>query len=126
MLERRRYRGAKEENMNEIATYYDSIAESYAQEWYSSTVMLESVKEFIKTIGEKEPRVLDLGCGPGCESRKLINEGASVVGVDISKKSIEIARKMNPKGLFYNIGYPDISSDLGLFDGIFACSSLVH
>ena len=37
--------------------------------------------------------VLDAGCGTGYLSRKLADEGASVTGVDISPRMIEIARK---------------------------------
>jgi cyclopropane fatty-acyl-phospholipid synthase-like methyltransferase len=37
-------------------------------------------------------RVLDLGCGPGLYSSRLAAAGASVVGVDFSRNSIEYAR----------------------------------
>ena len=37
-------------------------------------------------------KVLDLGCGPGLYSARLAGAGASVVGVDFSRNSIEHAR----------------------------------
>ncbi|MGI6632072.1 MAG: class I SAM-dependent methyltransferase [Bacillota bacterium] len=38
-------------------------------------------------------RVLDLGCGPGLYAEGLARRGVSVVGVDISERSLEYARK---------------------------------
>ena len=48
--------------------------------------------------GEVEGRdVLDAGCGTGYLSRKLVERGARVVGVDLSKEMIEIARARGPE-----------------------------
>lgn len=41
-------------------------------------------------------RVLDAGCGTGYLTRKLAGRGASVVGVDLSDRMIEIARRSAP------------------------------
>jgi len=41
--------------------------------------------------------VLDAGCGTGYLSRKLSDKGASVIGIDLSSKMIEIARQKNPE-----------------------------
>jgi len=40
--------------------------------------------------------VLDVGCGTGYLSRKLYEQGASVVGIDFSNKMIQIARSKTP------------------------------
>ena len=42
--------------------------------------------------------VLDLGCGTGRLSRWLAEQGASVVGIDFSEKSVAIASKQGPRG----------------------------
>lgn len=45
----------------------------------------------------KNKRVLDLGCGFGWHCQYAVEQGAqSVVGVDISEKMLEAARKMHP------------------------------
>jgi ubiquinone/menaquinone biosynthesis C-methylase UbiE len=41
-------------------------------------------------------RVLDLGCGSGYFSRLLANEGAKVVGIDLSGKMIDLAIRNSP------------------------------
>lgn len=41
--------------------------------------------------------VLDVGCGTGYLARKLHEQGAGVVGVDVSERMIEIARRRAPE-----------------------------
>jgi 2-polyprenyl-3-methyl-5-hydroxy-6-metoxy-1,4-benzoquinol methylase len=40
-------------------------------------------------------RVLDVGCGTGRISRWLAAQGATVVGIDFSARSVEIARRLS-------------------------------
>ena len=42
---------------------------------------------------DKTMNMLDLGCGPGLYTQRYANEGHTVTGVDISKSSIEYARR---------------------------------
>jgi ubiquinone/menaquinone biosynthesis C-methylase UbiE len=61
-----------------------------------------------KLIGSVDgKRVLDAGCGNGYLSRLLSKKGAKVVGIDISRRSIEIARAIEneaPLGIKYHVG----------------------
>ena len=51
-----------------------------------------------------DTRIVDFGCGPGLYAERLAQRGASVTGVDFSKRSIEYAREVAArKGL--NIQY---------------------
>ena len=58
--------------------------------------MIETPQLF-ELIGDvKDKEILDLGCGAGNNDRKLIEKGAkSVLGIDLSKKMIEVANKEN-------------------------------
>ena len=47
------------------------------------------LKRFIKTKGT----VLDLGCGTGEFILRFLEDGFSVVGVDLSEKMLEVAEK---------------------------------
>jgi len=51
----------------------------------------------------KNKKILDAGCGSGIYSVLLTKKDGEVIGVDISKKMIEIATRQTPKGL--NIKY---------------------
>lgn len=68
--------------MDDNKKFYDLKAASYADEWYSNDMMNPSIKEFLSFIPKKNPRVLDLGCGPGNESMRLQKQGAIVTGID--------------------------------------------
>lgn len=64
-------------------------------------------------------RILDLGCGYGENCMEFVNKGASdVVGIDISKKMLEVAEKenSNPKITFKNMPMEDIAQLTGKFD----------
>jgi len=60
-------------------------------EWPSTLKLLENVRG---------KRILDVGCGPGLYASLLIERGAIVKGIDISKEIIEIAKNESPKAEF--------------------------
>lgn len=45
-------------------------------------------------------RVLDIGCGSGVLACRLVHEGFTVVGIDISPAMVEIARELVPEAEF--------------------------
>ena len=63
-------------------------------------VELYSVFEFLARM-KLTKSVLDLGCGPGVPFDAVLEDhGCSVVGVDISERHVELARKNVPSGRF--------------------------
>lgn len=108
-----------------IIKFYNHVAGEVAKEWYDNESLLPIIKEFCSLLPQ-HPKVLDLGCGPGHEARRLHNHGADVVGVDISQTSIEIAKKRNPNCVFLELDFQDIDDSIGRFDGIFSAGSLIH
>jgi len=71
-------------------------------------------------------RLLDLGCGPGQDSRFLRRMGYRVVGIDLTWPYLKTARGRSPRlPLIYGDirtlpFYPQV------FDGIWAAASLIH
>ncbi|MBN1597595.1 MAG: class I SAM-dependent methyltransferase [Bacteroidales bacterium] len=106
--------------------FYDLKAEPSADEWYANETVLPSIKEYLGLFTIKNPMILDLGCGSGHESKRLYNNGARVIGIDYSCESIKIAKERNNNIVFHEMNYFDIDYSLGLFDGIFSCSSIIH
>ena len=52
-----------------------------------------SVDWLIPTLGlQPGSRVLDLGCGPGLYANRLAGRGIEVLGVDVSRRSLDHAR----------------------------------
>lgn len=74
---------------------FEKLAERYSEK--ASTKPHNAYYEWPATralLGEvKGKRVLDAGCGPGHYAAWLQEQGAEVVGVDISEKMLDLARK---------------------------------
>ena len=105
--------------------FYDLTAEQTAREWYRKDVLMPTIRDFCSLLPDR-PRVLDLGCGAGYESKRLASIGARVVGVDYSKESIRIARERTPECWFEVLDIRQLDDRFGTFDGVFACASLIH
>lgn len=74
-------------------TQYDDIAENYTgkEAVIKKYVLVPSFLNFLGKV--KSKKVLDLACGGGYLTRKIREKGARVIGCDISRKMIEIAKE---------------------------------
>jgi cyclopropane fatty-acyl-phospholipid synthase-like methyltransferase len=71
--------------------------------------------------------VLDLGCGSAVPSTAaLASAGHRVVGVDISRRQIELARHNVPAATFVACDATDFTAEPGSFDAVMALYSLTH
>jgi len=105
--------------------YYDATAHDTAIEWYANELMLPFLKRFIGLF-DTNPRILDAGCGTGCESMRLAGLGADVVGVDLSEESIKIAKTRNPTCRFELMDLKQLDNSIGIFDGIVSLGVVIH
>jgi SAM-dependent methyltransferase len=95
------------ETIYSTSEYWDSKAAEYEGDaasmwpnnnlnvWYNIE-LTTMFKEFLGDVNGL--RILDVGCGTGRNSRFFAERGASVVGIDFSPKSIEIARRRPADG----------------------------
>ncbi|MBP1765230.1 MAG: thiL2 [Firmicutes bacterium] len=113
-------------NKDETRAFYDEMAEKMAKDWYENDILNPSLIEFIGLLKNKKPRILDLGCGTGHESMRMAKLGADVLGIDFSKENIKLANQMFKGGQFKLMDFRNIDSNIGMFDGVFACAALVH
>ena len=110
----------------ETKLFYKLTVRRTSEEWYQNEVLMPSIEEFVGLLPE-HPRVLDLGCGGGYESMRLVKAGAQVVGVDFSEESLRIARERCPEADFELMDFRHLDRErLGGFHGVFACASLIH
>jgi 2-polyprenyl-3-methyl-5-hydroxy-6-metoxy-1,4-benzoquinol methylase len=110
---------------NDIKTFYNLVAERTADEWYSNNLLLPSIREFLSLM-PSNPRILDLGCGPGYESMRLHDEGADVLGIDFSEENVRIAKERCKSCQFEVMDFTNLDQRFGHFDGVFASASLIH
>lgn len=77
-----------------FATYYDFIYESLVD--YDADVRyLETV--FRRFLGSRPRSILDLACGTGNHTLRLARKGHEVVGVDLSREQLAVARRKAKK-----------------------------
>ena len=111
---------------DETKDFYDAMAEKMAKEWYQNDMLHPSLVEFVGLFQKENPRILDLGCGTGHESLRMVKLGADVLGIDFSEENVKLAKKMCKEGQFKLMDIRSIDSNIGMFDGVLACAALVH
>lgn len=107
---------------NKTLDYYNKQAKTFVQ----GTVDVEFStlqNEFASMIKE-HGRVLDLGCGSGRDSKAFLNKGFDVVSVDGSIEMSKIATEYIGKEVICST-FQEYEPE-GVFDGIWACASLLH
>lgn len=93
-----------------LKTSWDKSAKWYEEllasgDTYQARVILPNIIRLLNI--KKGEVVLDLACGPGFFSQAIYNAGAKVIGVDMSKNFIEMARKNSPKEIDFHVSSGD-------------------
>ena len=108
---------------------YDAVADDYAsriaaelQRKPFDRMLLDQFAERVRDLG----RVADIGCGPGHVARYLRDRGVAVVGIDLSPRMIECARKLHPAVEFQQADMEALSVPGETWAGIVAFYSLIH
>jgi SAM-dependent methyltransferase len=105
---------------------YDAIADRYA-EWAAS---FESpAMRWVEKLEERLPersRVLDLGCGGGGPATRALAARHDLVGVDISERQLERARRLVPKARFLRADATEVAFDPESFDAVVSLFMLGH
>jgi SAM-dependent methyltransferase len=78
-----------------VASGYDAIGPRYRDWSAASPVRLRFVDEVMRRLPPSS-RVVDLGCGPGEPATRILAERHDVVGVDLSRGQLELARASAP------------------------------
>jgi trans-aconitate methyltransferase len=94
-------------------------AESYAQHAHFVPALGQPVLDLLKP--EAGERILDLGCGDGVLTEKIVAGGAVVVGVDASADMVAAARKRGLDARVANGAQLGFSRE---FDAVFSNAAL--
>ena len=107
---------------NNTLGYY----ENHADEFYKSTVHVEftTMQEYFLAKLKKGSHILDFGCGSGRDTKYFLEQGYNVDAVDGSKELCKLASEytgIKVKNMFFQE-----LSEVDKYDGIWACSSILH
>lgn len=99
---------------------FDEFAAEYAQRFMDLNAYSDSIDRFCELIGPKDPKILELACGPGNVTRllKLQFPKSRIVAVDLAPKMIELAQNALPDVDFRVMDVRNISSLPEKFDAI--------
>lgn len=107
---------------------YDAIADRYAL--YAAGADLHPRHNWLsQLLGRLQPnsRVLELGCGPGVPTAvRIVAAGHRLVGVDISPRQIDIARREVPEATFVNTDMLELNFEPASFEAVVAFYSIIH
>jgi ubiquinone/menaquinone biosynthesis C-methylase UbiE len=81
---------------DEVADWYEAHLE-FDQDSYQRRVILPNLLRLLTPLEQR--RIADIACGSGFFSRALAEEGAAVVGIDLSPELIKRARARTAKSL---------------------------
>jgi SAM-dependent methyltransferase len=105
---------------------YDAIAERYA-EWASSfeSPAMAWVEKLEQRLPERS-RVLELGCGGGGPATRALAARHELVGVDISERQLERARKLVLRARFLQADATEVVFEPASFDAVVSLFMLGH
>jgi SAM-dependent methyltransferase len=105
---------------------YDAIAERYA-EWAASfeSPAMAWVEKLEQRLPERS-RVLELGCGGGGPATRALAARHELVGVDISERQLERARRLVPQARFLQADATEVAFEPERFDAVVSLFMLGH
>ena len=106
--------------MKKTIETYDKYAKVYAERWFEKPVTKPLLRKFAKYL--KGKRILDVGCGPGHDSKWLHKHGYDVIGIDNSTGMLREARKRVPKVKFIKMDMRHLKFPKESFDGLWVCA----
>jgi SAM-dependent methyltransferase len=105
---------------------YLSYSEDYLAEWHRRTYRIPPhLNAWIHQLPPR-PQLLDLGCGPGQDSRFLRRQKFKVVGLDMTWAFLQVARKRSFRMPLVQADIERLPFYPRTFDGIWAAASLIH
>lgn len=111
-----------------VRTLYDKISAKYHANRPRAISDYTELPTVISLAGNvRNKRVLDVGCGPGRHSKRLLAKGARVTGIDISDEMVNIAREYCAgRGRFFQSDFEQAEFEAASFDLIIASLTLMY
>ena len=102
--------------------YYATHAEAFARS--TANVEFSATQDRFTSLLPSGARILDLGCGSGRDAKRFLDEGFIVTATDGSPELAQIAHERTGLPIRCEL-FADLT-DVCTYDGIWACSSILH
>lgn len=102
--------------------YYNKNAQLYCEQTLIGNLQ-ENYEKFLSRL-PKKAYILDFGCGLGRDSKYFIDNGYKVKAIDGSIEMCKLASKYIKQEV--DCMRFDELDDINIYDGIWACSSILH
>ena len=116
-----------DERKQVVSTGYDRLADRYLQ--WGSAIEGDPRDRMLAAFSDRLPanaRVLDLGCGAGVPSTQQLARRFQVMGVDISRSQVELARRNVPEAEFMLGDVSELELPEDAFEGAVALYAVSH
>jgi len=101
--------------------YFEDFKDEMKQKEYDRVFLDEFSRDF-----NSKSIIWDVGCGPGHITRYVSDMGLNILGIDISEKCIEVARRENPGMRFHVMDMARLDTADESVDGIISFYSIIH
>src|SRR3954471_15362423 len=91
------------EKQKDTREFYEKSALSYKLRTDSNDLSSHYAWLFNHIDKTRTLKILDLGCGPGRDTRFFLGKGYDVVSMDASKSMVELTKEINPQTVLSNI-----------------------
>lgn len=113
----------KDKKYQETIKVYEKLGKGYVN--YVEPYTPKEFYDFIKLLPQNG-RVLDVGCCGGRDSKKFIEKGFKVIGIDLTNSFLKEARKRVPEAKFIKMDLRYLKFPKNYFDAIWAQAVLLH
>ena len=107
---------------NKTISYYNQNAEEFVRNTINAD--MSAIREEFLMMIPRGGMILDLGCGSGRDSKSFIDSGYKVVMIDGSIELCKAAQELTKQEVICSTFQEYQPKEI--FDGIWACASLLH
>lgn len=111
---------------NLASEFYDDIIDLHTEEFNFESIQYKKWLELLSSKLAKGDTVLDLGCGNGRALKVLFEKGFRVIGVDVSDKMLDMAKKHVPNGKFHKKDFTGLDFEPKSFNAIISFFAFNH
>lgn len=106
-------------------TTYNKSAKELAEKFDGLGGYPKEINRIFSLASQKNPKVFEIGCGSGRDSKEIMKYTNDYLGIDFSKELIAYARKNNPRANFKVADAEKFSFPKNV-TAVFALASLLH